>query len=43
MEQQKFTKKEKCTLRKALDLLVDKEEDTIDHTKIYNKLGVFQK
>lgn len=33
-----FTKKERMILKKGLDLLVEKENDTIDYTVIYMKL-----
>lgn len=35
-----LTPKDKKVLRHALNLLVDHEEDSIDHTKLYSKLRV---
>lgn len=36
-----FTEEENKILIRALDLLVNKENDTDDYTKLYNKLGEF--
>ncbi|MCP3684442.1 MAG: hypothetical protein GY861_17320 [bacterium] len=35
-----LSKKDKITLRRALDCLVNAEDDTIDHTELYTKLGL---
>lgn len=36
-----FTKKDKEVLRRALNLLVDKEGDVVDYSKLYKKLEVY--
>ena len=39
-EGDKFSKKEKETLRKALNLLIEEENDTVDHTSLFEKIGI---
>ena len=34
-----LTPKEKKTLLEALNLLIDSEEDSVNHTKLWAKLG----
>ena len=36
-----FTKEDIKTLKLALDLLVDKQQDTINHTELFNKLDKY--
>ena len=33
-----ITPKEKTTLLKAIDIMIDEEQDTINHTKLIHKL-----